>query len=329
MYTIIGGDQKEYGPVSADDVRQWIDEGRLNEQSLLKAESDAEFRPLASFPEFAGAFAAKIPPPPAPASSSFAGSTGWEGRDYELDIGGCISRGWELVKNNMGLLFVATLVYMLIEGAIGGLAQIPIIGALFSIANFVISGPLMGGVFYLFIRATRNERAEIGDIFSGFRRAFAQLFLGTLVQGLLIGACLLPFIVVFVIKIIPLASHLQHLQSGTPPDHDTVVALESALLASLPVLLVCAIPATYLAVCWKFTLPLIVDKQLNFWTAMGASRKMVKKHWWLVFGLTILISLLNVAGVCACCVGALFTIPIGIAALMFAYETIFAEGQAA
>ena len=55
----------------------------------------------------------------------------------------------------------------------------------------------------------------------------------------------------------------------------------------------------------------------------GESRKMVNKHWWQIFGLVILISLLNVAGLCACCVGLLFTIPIGIAALMIAYETIF------
>jgi uncharacterized membrane protein len=324
-YTIIGGDQKEYGPISADDVREWIAEGRLNEQSLMKAESDAEFRPLEKFPEFAANFAPKTPPPFADA----AGATVFSDRDYELDIGGCITRGWELVKNNLGLLFVGTLLYMLIEGAIGGLAQIPIIGALFSIANLVISGPLLGGVFYLFIRAIRNERAEIGDIFSGFRVAFAQLFLGTLVQGLLIGGCLLPFIIMFVIKFIPLVGHLQHLQQGAPPDRETMAALESVLLTSLPLLLVCAIPATYLAVCWKFTLPLIVDKRLDFWTAMGTSRNMVKKHWWNVFGLIILISLLNLAGVFLCCVGLLFTIPIGFAALMFAYETIFSEGQAA
>ena len=29
-YTIIGGDQKEYGPVTGDDLRQWMAEGRLN-----------------------------------------------------------------------------------------------------------------------------------------------------------------------------------------------------------------------------------------------------------------------------------------------------------
>jgi hypothetical protein len=56
MYIIIGGDQKEYGPITTEDVRKWIAEGRLNAQSLMKAESDAEFRPLSTFPEFADLF---------------------------------------------------------------------------------------------------------------------------------------------------------------------------------------------------------------------------------------------------------------------------------
>src|SRR5882757_9069192 len=110
MYIIIGGDQKQYGLISAADVRQWLVEGRLNEQTLMKAESDAEFRPLGTFPEFAAAFAHQ------PATPSVASPTDWAERDYELDIGGCLTRGWDVVKNNFGLLFVAALVMILIEG---------------------------------------------------------------------------------------------------------------------------------------------------------------------------------------------------------------------
>ncbi|HUB87562.1 MAG TPA: DUF4339 domain-containing protein [Verrucomicrobiae bacterium] len=68
MYTIIGGDGKEYGPISADDLRKWIAEGRLNGQSLAKAESDAEFRALATFPEFADVLAPRAPAPGAPSA---------------------------------------------------------------------------------------------------------------------------------------------------------------------------------------------------------------------------------------------------------------------
>jgi hypothetical protein len=63
-YLIIGGDQKEYGPITAEEVCKWIAEGRLNAQSRAKAESDAEFRPLSAFPEFAAALAAPAAPPP-------------------------------------------------------------------------------------------------------------------------------------------------------------------------------------------------------------------------------------------------------------------------
>ncbi len=321
-YLIIGGDGKEYGPVTDTDVRQWIAEGRLAASSLAKAESDAEFRPLANFPEFADILK-QSPATIAPLKASAAGAAEFSEADYDLDIGGCIARGWELVKTNMNLLFVGTLLYLLIEVAIGGLSNIPLIGAVFSIANFVISGPLLGGVFYLFISAIRGAPVEIGDIFAGFRRAFGQLFLGTLLQGLLMGACMLPFLVVFLIKFIPLISHFQGLQKGALPDAETLAALKSILFATGPVLLLCAIPATYLSVCWKFTLPLIIDRQMEFWPAMKTSFKQVNRHWWQVFGLVIVIGLINLAGLLACCVGLLFTIPIGFAALMFAYETIF------
>ena len=162
---------------------------------------------------------------------------------------------------------------------------------------------------------------SFGDL--RFRRAFGQLVLGVLVPGLLVGLCMVPFIVMFIIKLIPLLGQLQHLHPGAPLDPATIDALKSVLFATLPVALVCAIPATYLSVCWKFTLPLIVDRQMDFGAAMKASWKMVNRHWWQVFGLVILISLVNVAGLCACCVGLLFSIPVGFAALMIAYETIF------
>jgi hypothetical protein len=63
MYKIIGGDQKEYGMVSAEDMRKWIAEGRLSAQTLAKAEGDEEFRPLGGFPEFVAALAAAAAEP--------------------------------------------------------------------------------------------------------------------------------------------------------------------------------------------------------------------------------------------------------------------------
>src|SRR5581483_520876 len=55
-YTIIGGDGKQYGPVSGDDLRKWISEGRVNGQTMVKSETDPDFHPLSTFPEFADVF---------------------------------------------------------------------------------------------------------------------------------------------------------------------------------------------------------------------------------------------------------------------------------
>ena len=64
MYYIIGGDGKQYGPISREDLRKWISEGRLNSQSQAKAEGEADFRALATFPEFADLLAARFSPGP-------------------------------------------------------------------------------------------------------------------------------------------------------------------------------------------------------------------------------------------------------------------------
>jgi hypothetical protein len=63
-YKIIGGDQKQYGPVSAEDLRKWIAEGRLNTQSLVQIEGETAWKPLAAFPELAEALAGAAAKPP-------------------------------------------------------------------------------------------------------------------------------------------------------------------------------------------------------------------------------------------------------------------------
>jgi GYF domain 2/Domain of unknown function (DUF4190) len=61
MYRIIGSDGKEYGPVPAEQLRQWIREGRANAETRVVAEGNTEWKPLGSFPEFSILFT--TPPP--------------------------------------------------------------------------------------------------------------------------------------------------------------------------------------------------------------------------------------------------------------------------
>src|SRR5258708_4145788 len=72
MYKIIGADQKEYGPVTADQMRQWIIEGRINGQTPVQASGDAAWKPLSLFAEFSAILPAM--PAAAPMPPSFAGA---------------------------------------------------------------------------------------------------------------------------------------------------------------------------------------------------------------------------------------------------------------
>lgn len=78
MYKIVGADQREYGPVTEEQVRGWITEGRANAQTIAKF-GDGPWKPLSTFPEFAALFGELLtaPPPALPPGSSlgpYAGS---------------------------------------------------------------------------------------------------------------------------------------------------------------------------------------------------------------------------------------------------------------
>jgi hypothetical protein len=54
MYKILGGDGKEYGPVSTETLRQWVNEGRANAQTQVQLEGSVGWTALGMLSEFAG-----------------------------------------------------------------------------------------------------------------------------------------------------------------------------------------------------------------------------------------------------------------------------------
>jgi TM2 domain-containing membrane protein YozV len=53
MYRIIGGDGQPYGPVTAEQLRAWLVEKRVNGQTQVQMEGSSEWKPLNAFSEFA------------------------------------------------------------------------------------------------------------------------------------------------------------------------------------------------------------------------------------------------------------------------------------
>lgn len=162
MYTIIGGDGKEYGPVPADQVRAWIAGGRANLETKAKALGADEWRRIADFPDLAGPGSA--PPAGVPAGPAAAG--GGPG----LNIISCYERSWALLKANFWSLVGVSLLMAMIFSALG---YTYFLGVFFVTPLF--GGVLSGGWCYYFLLKIRGQPASVGDAFAGFTRAFVTL----------------------------------------------------------------------------------------------------------------------------------------------------------
>jgi hypothetical protein len=188
MFKIIGGDGRQYGPVTVEQVREWIAAGRANSQTQIQREGEADWKPLSDFSEFAEALAAKplaqLPPPtPTPPLSSAPDPTALANevlaRGCEVNIGSCIGRAWDLFMADFWPILGVSALILVILGTIG-----------------ILAGPLMGGLFWYYLRKIRREPAQVSDAFAGFNQSFVQLFLATLVVSVLVSigfaACVLP-----------------------------------------------------------------------------------------------------------------------------------------
>src|SRR5258707_374960 len=63
MYKMVGADGRIYGPVTAEQLREWIAAGRANAQTMLQSEGSIEWKPRGSFPESASKAAPPAVPP--------------------------------------------------------------------------------------------------------------------------------------------------------------------------------------------------------------------------------------------------------------------------
>src|ERR1051326_3372790 len=63
MYKMIGADGRPYGPVSAEQLREWIAAGRADGHTMVQLDGSTGWKPLSTLPEFAGAIAPPAMPP--------------------------------------------------------------------------------------------------------------------------------------------------------------------------------------------------------------------------------------------------------------------------
>ena len=222
--------------------------------------------------------------PPPPAENGAALAQEILARDYTLDIRRCVRRGWKLLKGEFW----------------------PFVGITALLITLLGFASSFGGAY-------------IGHGHSGDNQMEITSGLAMLVWGPLMGGLLFYFLKK--IRREPATVETAFCGFSQRFLHLFLAGFVTGMLTWLGFLLI--LPGIYLAVAWMFTLPLVMDKQLDFWSAMELSRKVVTKHWFKFLGFGLVMMLLTFAGVLALFVGVFVMSPLILASLMYAYEDIF------
>ena len=183
MFIIIGGDGKEYGPVSAEQVRSWLASGRANLQTKAKYAGTEEWHTLGEYTEFTSAAATTAVASTPVAVGVIDPKTYADdliARAAPLDIFDCIGRGWDLLKSNFWPLVGATAVVFLL------FAMTQLVFLVGIVIRLVFGGVLSAGLYLFFLKKIRGQTAELSDVFSGFTRNFGALILTTIVVELMV-----------------------------------------------------------------------------------------------------------------------------------------------
>ena len=320
----VNRDRQNLGQFTEEEISAGLGSGRFLPSDLAWKEGMESWQPLSSFAGLVPPRAVSMTPVPPPVLQSGPAPALQPGK---IDFNECFSAAWECFQANWLMCVLGTLIFYEITMVVqipmqfaqvvfenftrhGSSPQIGIIIAIsvvflfFTLVGTGVSSILSAGFLFFFIEALRTGKANVEHVFAGFRRSnWVQLLLAMAVW---IAAV---FIVVFVIL--------------TPGIILTTV-MKSSVPAVISAVLVC-IPIFYLMPAISFVFPLIVDKHLGFREAITTSLKTVHGQWFQTFGLLILVGLITVVGLFACCIGILASLPFAYLIWGQGYRQLFGD----
>lgn len=232
-------------------------------------------------------------------------------------IGGCLSEGWQKFRANLGpviLFFIISSLALFIT------AVLPLV-------NFFVFVPVMAGYLFYFIKFSRGEPVAIGDLFSGFKRGYAQLLLVALLIGVIGFVAALPGISVMIFSGAAFITDLMGtIQDGTAGNITDFGAELERIFSSLKaagvgllagVILMILLPPVALSFA-SFSMPLVIDRQMKAVDAIIASARLMKGQWFKVVLFLMLTGLISGFGQIVI-IGVLITGPLAMTAWAIFY----------
>lgn len=252
-----------------------------------------------------------------------------ERHNYQVNIGLFLSEGWQIITQNVGgfigFFVISTIISIVLSNIPGG-----------ALVNGFVAAVLVAGNYIVGFKILRGQPTAFGDFFSGFQgNRFLPILLTSLLTGLFSGIFSVLATLAFVVGFLPsFRSIIERIQLETDPpdpDIDQIVDLLQRLpeipagltLILIVIGIILLIPAIYLGVAYTFAVPLVVERRLEFWAAMEASRRTITHQWFGIFALLFVLGLINFAGACLCGLGLLVTAPLSYGAIVAAYNNIF------
>ncbi|MDZ7900209.1 MAG: hypothetical protein U5N85_19575 [Arcicella sp.] len=232
---------------------------------------------------------------------------------YTVEISNYFSRGYDILKLNMGGYIGFALLGLLISTVAN---VIPFVNF---IAGILITPCLVFG-FHLVSHAisAKREIPPFNEFFNGFNH-FSKIVVVSLLSAVIFLILFVPIILVFGVgTLFSIISSSSNIESAT--------ALSNAVLGlggTIVILFIITMLAyLYLAVSLMFASLIAVFHNVEPVDAMKLSWKVVNKNWlmWLVMMLAL--SLLLIAGALFCLVGLLFAFPLYQCTIYAAFEDV-------
>jgi hypothetical protein len=218
----------------------------------------------------------------------------------------CLRDAWSLIKDKYWLFLGITAVGILI-GSLGPMA--------------ILLGPMMCGIYLCMLARLRGEPVSFELLFKGFDY-FSQSVIATLIQVLPVMVLVLPvYLIFFFLFMSKMKAAGGRSPRGAPPIDPS--ELFPIFIIFFVVLFALVLVASVIGVLFIFSYPLIVDRRLAALDAVKTSVRAVTANLGGMLGLLVLNLLLSFVGVLFCYVGAILTMPIGLAAWAVAYRRVF------
>lgn len=224
-----------------------------------------------------------------------------------ISAGDCVSNGWNLVKQNYGMYLGIGLVALILAGCI-------------PCVSLFLAGPVLAGVYYVYLRDIRGEQSDFGMMFKGFDN-----FLPAMIVGIIAA---IPEIIGQGIRLSVNVADIGIRSSGSGSDEMRNAMSSGLIIIAAIVGMTIFLLAVALRISLFFAIPLVVEHKLG---AVDAMKLSAQAAWANIGGLILLFILeflIALGGALLCVVGIfLISMPLIYAANAFAYRQVFPDVQ--